>query len=151
MLSWIGSILVNDELIKSVWPVRIHRKIDSPRLTSFILRCAQRCLSQQSLDISLRNLLFVSTTISVLLILTRNRSIPVYAKIFRDLFVREGFDYDHVHDWTVLGYLTAMQRREELKSEDASAKDRVIRELFGVYGQMKTVCYLTQSPVDAVA
>ena len=26
-------------------------------------------------------------------------------KIFRDLFVREGFDYDHVFDWTILEYL----------------------------------------------
>ena len=31
-------------------------------------------------------------------------------KIFRDLFVREGFDYDHVYDWTILEYL----RRKEL-------------------------------------
>ncbi|KAL9022929.1 MAG: hypothetical protein Q9196_007468, partial [Gyalolechia fulgens] len=30
-------------------------------------------------------------------------------KIFRDLFVREGFDYDHVYDWTVLKYLMATQ------------------------------------------
>ena len=29
-------------------------------------------------------------------------------KIFRDLFVREGFDYDHVYNWTVLEYLIAM-------------------------------------------
>ena len=26
-------------------------------------------------------------------------------KIFRDLFMREGFDYDHVYDWTILEYL----------------------------------------------
>ena len=32
-------------------------------------------------------------------------------KIFRDLFVREGFDYDHVYDWTILEYL----RRKELQ------------------------------------
>ena len=31
-------------------------------------------------------------------------------KIFRDVFVREGFDYDHVYDWTILEYL----RRKEL-------------------------------------
>ncbi|KAK3171021.1 hypothetical protein OEA41_003105 [Lepraria neglecta] len=30
-------------------------------------------------------------------------------KIFRDLFVREGFDYDHVFDWTILEYLRATQ------------------------------------------
>ena len=29
-------------------------------------------------------------------------------KIFRDLFAREGFDYDHVYDWTVLVYLIEM-------------------------------------------
>ncbi len=34
-------------------------------------------------------------------------------KIFRDLFVREGFDYDHVYDWTILEYL----RRKELQGE----------------------------------
>ena len=32
-------------------------------------------------------------------------------KIFRDLFVREGFDYDHVYDWTILEYL----RRKDLQ------------------------------------
>jgi len=37
-------------------------------------------------------------------------------KIFRDLFVREGFDYDHV---TILEYLMVMQRREELQGEDS--------------------------------
>ncbi len=30
-------------------------------------------------------------------------------KIFRDLFVREGFDYDHVYDWTILEYLRSTQ------------------------------------------
>ena len=34
-------------------------------------------------------------------------------KIFRDLFVREGFDYDYVYDWTILKYL----RRKELQGE----------------------------------
>ena len=28
-------------------------------------------------------------------------------KTFRDLFVREGFDYDHVFDWTILKYMQA--------------------------------------------
>ena len=32
-------------------------------------------------------------------------------KIFRDLFVRERFDYDYVYDWTILEYL----RRKELQ------------------------------------
>ena len=30
-------------------------------------------------------------------------------KIFRDLFVREGFEYDHVYDWTILKYLTSVE------------------------------------------
>ena len=30
-------------------------------------------------------------------------------KNFRNLFVREGFDYDHVYDWTILEYLIARQ------------------------------------------
>lgn len=33
---------------------------------------------------------------------------PAYTylrKIFRNLFVREGFDHDHVFDWTILKYL----------------------------------------------
>ena len=34
-------------------------------------------------------------------------------KIFRDLFVREGFDYDHVYDWTILEYL----RSKELQGQ----------------------------------
>ena len=35
-------------------------------------------------------------------------------KIFRDIFVREDLDYDHVYDWIVLRYLMVMQRRKEL-------------------------------------
>ena len=30
-------------------------------------------------------------------------------KIFRGLFTSEGFDYDHVYDWTILEYLRATQ------------------------------------------
>jgi len=30
-------------------------------------------------------------------------------KIFRDLFIREGFDFDYVFDWTILKYLMATQ------------------------------------------
>jgi hypothetical protein len=30
-------------------------------------------------------------------------------KLFRDLFIREGFEYDHVFDWTILRYSMAMQ------------------------------------------
>ena len=30
-------------------------------------------------------------------------------KIFRGLFISEGFDYDHVYDWTILEYLMATQ------------------------------------------
>jgi len=43
-------------------------------------------------------------------------------RIFRGLFVREGFDYDHVYDWTILEYLMMMQRRKELQGEDALPK-----------------------------
>lgn len=28
-------------------------------------------------------------------------------RIFSDLFIREGFEYDHVFDWTILKYLIA--------------------------------------------
>lgn len=31
-------------------------------------------------------------------------------KIFRDLFIREGFDFDFVFDWTTLKYFMATQR-----------------------------------------
>lgn len=31
-------------------------------------------------------------------------------KLFRDLFVRKGFTYDHVFDWTVLKYLQATKQ-----------------------------------------
>lgn len=30
-------------------------------------------------------------------------------KIFRDLFVREGFEFDYVFDWTILKYLQAIE------------------------------------------
>ena len=30
-------------------------------------------------------------------------------RIFRDLFVREGFDYDYVFDWIILEYLRVTQ------------------------------------------
>ena len=30
-------------------------------------------------------------------------------KVFRDLFVREGFAYDNVFDWTILKYLQTME------------------------------------------
>ena len=30
-------------------------------------------------------------------------------EIFRDLFVHEGFHYDHGYDWTILEYLVMMQ------------------------------------------
>ena len=37
---------------------------------------------------------------------------PAYAylrKICRDLFVREGYDHDHVFDWTILKYIMSTQ------------------------------------------
>ena len=30
-------------------------------------------------------------------------------RIFHDLFIRKGFEYDHVFDWTILEYLRATQ------------------------------------------
>lgn len=30
-------------------------------------------------------------------------------RIFHDLFIRKGFEYDHVVDWTILEYLRATQ------------------------------------------
>jgi hypothetical protein len=40
-------------------------------------------------------------------------------KILRDLFIREGFKYDHVFDWTILKYLMAIQGTEVLQGVDA--------------------------------
>ncbi len=37
---------------------------------------------------------------------------PQYAhlrKIFRALFARQGFDHDHVYDWTILKYLMTIE------------------------------------------
>lgn len=41
-------------------------------------------------------------------------------KIFRDLFVREGFQYDYVFDWTVYKYQknAAQIKRDEQQAED---------------------------------
>ena len=30
-------------------------------------------------------------------------------KLFRDLFIREGFQYDYVFDWTILKYQESIQ------------------------------------------
>ncbi|KAL9126369.1 MAG: hypothetical protein Q9217_004571 [Psora testacea] len=38
-------------------------------------------------------------------------------KIFRDLFKREGFEYDHVYDWTILKYLMTIQAKEGVAQE----------------------------------
>ncbi len=41
---------------------------------------------------------------------------PKYAylrKIFRDLFIRNGFEYDNVFDWTIKRYLECSSRQEE--------------------------------------
>ena len=63
---------------------------------------------------------------------------PKYAylrRIFRDLFVREGFDYDHVYDWTILEYLMVMQRRKELQGEDALPEGSTQRSFSGLARQ----------------
>lgn len=36
-------------------------------------------------------------------------------KIFCDLFISEGFNYDHVYDWTILEYLRSTQWRKILQ------------------------------------
>ena len=56
-------------------------------------------------------------------------------KIFRDLFVREGFDYDHVYDWTTLEYLMVMQRRKELQGEDVLPEGGSQRSFSGLARQ----------------
>lgn len=41
---------------------------------------------------------------------------PDYSKlrrIFRDLFVRSGFAYDHVFDWTILKYMEALEQQSQ--------------------------------------
>ena len=49
-------------------------------------------------------------------------------KIFRDLFVREGFQYDYVFDWTVYKYqknaqaIAAQVNANQVKQEDATAQ-----------------------------
>ena len=35
-------------------------------------------------------------------------------RLFRGLFIRQGFEYDFVFDWTILKYLTATQRRKSV-------------------------------------
>ena len=40
-------------------------------------------------------------------------------KLFRDLFVREGYQYDYVFDWTIFKYVSGLWRR--YNKEEASA------------------------------
>ena len=40
-------------------------------------------------------------------------------KLFRDLFVREGYQYDYVFDWTIFKYVSGLRRR--YNKEEASA------------------------------
>jgi len=56
-------------------------------------------------------------------------------RIFRGLFVHEGFDYDHVYDWTILEYLMVMQRRKELQDEDALPEGGSQRSFSGLARQ----------------
>jgi len=34
-------------------------------------------------------------------------------RIFRDLFVRRGFDHDYVFDWTILKYMESLQEQPQ--------------------------------------
>ena len=38
------------------------------------------------------------------------------SKIFRDLFVREGFDYDNVYDWTIPKYIMLQNEGSDSKA-----------------------------------
>ena len=38
-------------------------------------------------------------------------------KIFSHLFVREGFDYDHVYNWTILEYLRSKELQGEMSCQ----------------------------------
>lgn len=54
-------------------------------------------------------------------------------KIFRDLFVRESFEYDRVFDWTILKYLMTIQWRELLRDRgecECLVEKICIRSLF---------------------
>lgn len=42
-------------------------------------------------------------------------------KIFRHRFVREGFEYDNLYDWTIFKYMMITQKREEQESKDGLA------------------------------
>jgi len=44
-------------------------------------------------------------------------------KIFRDLFVREGFQYDYVFDWTVYKYQKNAQAIAQAQQKDPENKD----------------------------
>ena len=48
---------------------------------------------------------------------------PAYAylrKIFRNLFSREGFEYDHVFDWTILKYLMMEETSSKSSPDELS-------------------------------
>ena len=43
-------------------------------------------------------------------------------RLFRDLFVREGFQYDYVFDWTILKYQESVQK-QGVSGADGTALD----------------------------
>ncbi|KAL8992300.1 MAG: hypothetical protein Q9169_007205 [Polycauliona sp. 2 TL-2023] len=56
----------------------------------------------------------------------RRNAKPDYSslrKSFRDLSIREGFEYDHVYDWTILKYLIANQSKTVPIEEDRNTID----------------------------
>lgn len=51
---------------------------------------------------------------------------PGYAylrKIFRSLFLREGFEYDNVFDWTVIKYLMSLPEDEQQQLREQEAQE----------------------------
>lgn len=43
-------------------------------------------------------------------------------KLFRDLFVREGFQYDYVFDWTIFKHTSAQQKAQQTAAEEDRAR-----------------------------
>ena len=59
-------------------------------------------------------------------------------KIFRDHFVREGFDYDHVFDWTILEYVRTT--KQNCQKNLPKIVFRITTKANGSCGHRNTVC-----------
>ena len=58
---------------------------------------------------------------------------PDYAylrKIFRDLFIREGYQYDYIFDWTIFKYVKRRLQRQRLKASNSIVKNTIILSLY---------------------